>query len=146
MSPTAIHPAEIERMRALLAAYDSQTGNGMAGIKEFDLNKPAVEPYAHKEFPLHMTRKSDGKVRIASSKDEADKLQAKGYLLPHEHRAHVASLTPPDDEPEQDPDDDGIALDAAGAAEAAELDAKLKAPKPSKKAKGADKADGDDGK
>jgi hypothetical protein len=127
-SQTGLSAEEIERMRAIIAQHDQQNpGNG---IKEFDLNNPPVEPYRHKEFPLHLTSK-DGKVKVAHNDAVAAKLARKGYLSPEDYRAHVATLTPAEVDTDDD-DDEDLQLDAETAAEAAELDAKLKAPKPSR--------------
>lgn len=129
MTPAGLTAEEVDRMRAIIAKHDQQ--NPRDGTKEFDLNNPPVEPYKHKTFPLHLTNR-DGKTRVAHNEEVATKLAKKGYLSPAEYRAHVASVTPSDLDPDDDAGDEDLQLDAETAAEAAELDAKLRAPKKSR--------------
>ncbi len=99
---------EIERMRAIVAQHDSQ---GRGKIQEFDLNNPPKQPYTHQEFPRVMYHHGKHITRIAKDAEEMDAAISAGWSK------EPFPAVPEPEEPE---------LDAESAAEAAELDAKLK--------------------
>jgi len=98
---TQLTRAELEQMRHILAQHDKQIGP----MKEFDLNKPPVEPYRHQEFPKAMHHHGDRVTRIVASADEQKILEAQGFEtkpypseappdveLDEEERAEIASI------------------------------------------------------
>jgi hypothetical protein len=99
----ALSESEIQHMRHILARHDKGGGRK---LREFDLNKPPVEPYRHEEYPKamhnHVTRKT---------KDALD-------------AAHEEELAGQGFQPEAFPNELPLepALDAAEAAEVAALD------------------------
>lgn len=68
-------PAEIERMREILAQHDAQ------GEQEFDLNKPKVEPYRHQEFPRIVYHPTKGTHRKVHNQAELDKALSAGHSI-----------------------------------------------------------------
>jgi hypothetical protein len=105
MEPTSqLSHEDIERMRAILAQHDETRPNTP---KTVDLNAPAKLPYRHQEFPravYHETLPA----RAAKSQEHLDELLASGYAKePVSTEVEVPQL------------------DAAAAAEAAAIDAKL---------------------
>ncbi len=97
--------AEIERMRAIVSQHDRTNGK----MEEIDLNNPKTPPYRYQKFPKMIYSHAKRENRIVRSEDEMQGFIALGWVdVPY-----------PQDEPEPTP------LDAAGAAEAAQVDQKL---------------------
>lgn len=105
MSDLQLTSEEIERMRAIVAQHDNA---GKA--KEFDLNKPPVEAYSHKEFPRVVYNHKRKTQKLVHTKAELDKHVTAGW-----------KTEPFVSDPPEDPD-----LDPAERAEAAAIDAQLK--------------------
>lgn len=63
---TALSPAEIERLRQIVADHDRQHGPP----KEFDLNRPPKEPYQYQEFPRMLYHHERRETRIVKSEYE----------------------------------------------------------------------------
>jgi hypothetical protein len=76
-------PEQIAQMRQILAVHDKGSGQ-LGGMKEFDLNNPPKLPYKHQEYPKHLGYDAKGKLLIAKSTEDEEKL---GKL--------VKSKTPP---------------------------------------------------
>jgi len=114
LSQHEITPDDIERMRALVAQHDR-----MAGIREFDLNRPVVEPYSYRPFPKmlynHQPKAGEPKTTVVDTEEQMEKLTAKGW-----------KKEPP--KPETAEESHGLEprLDAKSAAEAEEMDRRLK--------------------
>lgn len=70
-----LSPAEIERMRAMIAAHDQKTS-----VSEFDLNKPPVQPYVYQAFPKCVYH-PDGRNRIARDEQELEMAIEAGWSL-----------------------------------------------------------------
>jgi hypothetical protein len=66
---------EIERLREIVNQHDRE-----AGIKEFDLNKPPVEPYTYKPFPKLLYNHKERTTKVAASQEEMDKLAKDGFV------------------------------------------------------------------
>jgi hypothetical protein len=73
-TPTQLTRAELEQMRIILAQHES----AHVPMKEFDLNKPKLEPYAHQEFPKLLYHRTRGNKKAESAEHQAQ-LEADGY-------------------------------------------------------------------
>lgn len=111
MTPQLTHE-ELERMRELVFAHDKQT---QLGMKEFDLNKPAKEPYRFQKFPSMVYDLRTGKHKIVYTEQQLEKAIAEKWSLTPQ--AEIA--------PEPEPSN----LDAETLAEVAAVDAEARKPK-----------------
>jgi hypothetical protein len=100
-------PAEIERMRAILAQHDQSAAG--KGNNSFDLNKPPKQPYRHQEYPRVIYHKN-GKHKAVKNATEFDAHLEDGWS--DQPVGEVAQAAP--------------ALDAESAREAKAIDAQLK--------------------
>jgi len=99
-----LSPAEIERMRAMIAAHDQKTA-----VTEFDLNKPPVEPYVYQAFPKCVYH-PDGRNRIVRDEAEMEMALEAGWKL------KPITAAPAAEQPELEPE---------AAAEVARIDSQL---------------------
>lgn len=107
--------SEIQIMRRILAQHDQS----QKPLKEFDLNRPPLVPYSHKEYPRLMSNHATRRHKEAANKAEMDAMIADGWQK--------------DDFPAE-PEDNDVELTPEEQAEVAALDAKLRAKKKKKKA------------
>lgn len=103
MSNTPLTNDEAERLRQILNAHDQQTAP-----REFDLNKPPVEPYKHQEFPRLVYHHGERIYVVVRSREELEDAERNGFQK--------------DPYPSEAPE---VELSAADAAEAARIDAQL---------------------
>lgn len=107
-----ISAADVERMRLIVNAHDQQSAP-----KEFDLNNPPVAPYRHQEFPSIVYHHEARKHKLVHNEDQLSAAYDEGFLK-EPFSAEV---------PE-------VELDAASAAEAAQVDAQIAKKKRTKQA------------
>ena len=122
MTPTA-DPSDLsdlnyEQRVRLRQMLDEQERKG-AGIKEFDLNKPPVEPYRFREFPFLMYHWDTGKTRQARNADEREFLIAEGWSREPKRPEPIIEMA-------AEPDRDEHGLTAADRAEIEMVDKQLK--------------------
>lgn len=80
--PDTMHPPNDEpsyEERQKWRAYLDQLDRKEATVKEFDLNKPPVEPYVYREYPKMMFEHATGKTRIARNHEEREFLLTRGW-------------------------------------------------------------------
>jgi hypothetical protein len=71
-------PAEIERMRTILAQHDNaQAGNG----NTFDLNNPPKKTYVHQDFPRLIYNHEERIYRTVGDEDTLQELLTSGWSM-----------------------------------------------------------------
>lgn len=105
---------DIERMRAIVAQHDSQSGK----VKTFDLNNPPQERYTYQPYPKAIYNHANGESKYVYSEEQLEAHLAGGWSR----------------NPAPDPGDDPAPeLDAASAAEAAQVQEQIQQLKTKKK-------------
>ena len=105
MEIAELTPQEIERMRALVAAHDRTQGK----IQEFDLNRPPQEPLQYRPYPKLIYHHGTRTHKLIQNEEQLEAHMAEGW----DTRPYPAEPPAP------------VQLDAAAAAEAAEVNQQL---------------------